>query len=278
MNRQELVYERFCKFGGKTNVSGNVQLEIHGNGQYAGYSEENRIHGWYYNLQTNTRYECKFCIFEDKVVAIKVDSIGAVNYSGNEQFICTDMDGRSITLEAITDIYNERGKSYKFYFDGSETGLYKIFYAWQSDEKKWGEIISEALKELENKQYRGGFRVKVHYDMREELGSPEISKAIFSKIDKADLFVGDLNIINSSESGRKNMNPNVLLETGYAIRALGWEKIILICRDEDVNDQPFDIRNHRYIRLIATNGKKECIQQLISVISDTLERLDQREA
>lgn len=53
-------------------------------------------------------------------------------------------------------------------------------------------------------------------------GSPDIGQTIFQKIDKAAVFVADVSIINAgSDEDRQTPNPNVLIELGYAMRAIG---------------------------------------------------------
>ena len=44
-------------------------------------------------------------------------------------------------------------------------------------------------------------------------------------------------------------NPNVMFELGFAVRSLGWDRVICICNEEygDVETQPFDISKHRII-------------------------------
>ena len=57
------------------------------------------------------------------------------------------------------------------------------------------------------------------------LGSPDISISIFEKIDKCALFIADISNITSTDK-RTIPNPNVLIELGYAINILGWDRII----------------------------------------------------
>lgn len=80
-------------------------------------------------------------------------------------------------------------------------------------------------------------------------GSPDIGDTIFEKIDRCDLFIADITLINDADSQyRRTPNPNVLIELGYAIKTLSWERIILLqCIDYgDIEELPFDI-NHRRI-------------------------------
>ena len=69
---------------------------------------------------------------------------------------------------------------------------------------------------------------------------------IYKKIDSADIFVADVTIINPEYTGRKTPNPNVMIELGYAIKALGWQRILLLYNGDygDVELLAFDI-NHQ---------------------------------
>src|SRR5207302_9978988 len=59
-------------------------------------------------------------------------------------------------------------------------------------------------------------------------GSPDISSTIFGKIEQALIFVCDVSIINQGKGERRlTPNPNVLIELGYALRALGPHRIIM---------------------------------------------------
>ena len=82
-------------------------------------------------------------------------------------------------------------------------------------------------------------------------GAPNITQAILEKIKACDAFVADVSIVTGDKKQEKRLspNPNVLLELGYAIALLGWEKIILFCNEAYGTDEdlPFDIRQHRRI-------------------------------
>jgi hypothetical protein len=77
-------------------------------------------------------------------------------------------------------------------------------------------------------------------------GSPDISQSIFSKIEAASVFVCDVTIIDP-KSKKPSPNPNVLLELGYAIKVLGWERIVMVMNTEFGNPTilPFDLRARR---------------------------------
>ena len=139
-----------------------------------------------------------------------------------------------------------------------------IFYSWQSDSTN-GTNRSFIEKALNNaaRAISGDktikFEVSVDRDTVGLAGSPDISHAIFTKIDKADIFVADVTIVNSQGTGRKMPNPNVLIELGYAIHALGFEKILLVFNTAYgiIEDLPFELRQKRVMGYQAASGEAD---------------------
>jgi hypothetical protein len=80
-------------------------------------------------------------------------------------------------------------------------------------------------------------------------GSPSISESIFTKIIHADVFVADVSIINAGSGMRHTPNPNVLVELGYAVAQLGWDRILLVQNTcfGGPGDLPFDLRGRRVV-------------------------------
>ena len=106
-----------------------------------------------------------------------------------------------------------------------------IFYSWQSDlpNKDNRSFIENCIKKA-IKKLKVGFEptlaLTIDRDTQETIGTPDIAGTIFDKIAKADIFICDISIINNNSQSRKCPNPNVLLELGYAIKTLGWDRII----------------------------------------------------
>jgi hypothetical protein len=92
-------------------------------------------------------------------------------------------------------------------------------------------------------------------DTEGEPGAPDIADTIFAKIDKCDMFVSDVSIING-DGTRKTPNPNVLLEVGYAAKRLGWKRITNICNENygETKELPFDLRKRRVVRYSLKPG------------------------
>jgi len=130
-----------------------------------------------------------------------------------------------------------------------------IFYSWQSDldGKTNRNFIEECLRRA-TKTIRNDDSVLVDpvidRDTRGVAGAPDIGATIFAKIETSTAFVCDVSCINRDKGGRPTPNPNVLVELGYAAKALGWDRIILILNETygPVEDLPFDLRVKRTIR------------------------------
>ena len=147
-----------------------------------------------------------------------------------------------------------------------------LFYSWQSDvdAKTNNYLIRDAIKDaIKNLNKVIDVELSLDKDTQKTSGSPDIVDTIFKKIRAADIFVADVTIINPDYKGRKTPNPNVMIELGYAIRSLGWERIICIvnidhCRPEDL---PFDIRNNRTTTYsVEKAGIKEAYKNLTATL------------
>jgi len=164
-----------------------------------------------------------------------------------------------------------------------------IFYSWQSDlpsdtnHRGIGACIKTAIITVEENHDD----VKLIYDeaTRDEPGSPEIPTTIFNKISSADIFVCDITTINSTAtSGRKTPNPNVLIELGYAISSLGWERIVMVFNKNygDFSlELPFDLEKRRVTAFTIKdkkdkNGKSDLSGKIVSAIETIIKRNPQK--
>lgn len=137
---------------------------------------------------------------------------------------------------------------------------FPVFYSWQSDLPEAGnlEFIRSVLDEVAGDlNGAGGLNREVRRDeaIRDLPGSPNIAKAVFEKILRAEVFVCDLTKVaeasNHARVVRRYINPNVAMELGYAIRVLGWNRIILVVNThygKQAEDLPFDARGHAMVR------------------------------
>ncbi len=138
---------------------------------------------------------------------------------------------------------------------------FNIFYSWQSSiggNANRGYIrdkIKSALSTLE-------VQYTILEDSRGTTGAPDIPNEILTQIAQSDLFVCDVTpvyIYIIDDNTKKGIpNPNVMFELGFAVRCLGWERIICICNEEfgHIDCLPFDISKPRLFHL-----KKSCASE-----------------
>lgn len=130
-----------------------------------------------------------------------------------------------------------------------------IFYSWQSDlpnKSNRGFIescIEKTIKDI-SKTTSFSLELNIDRDTKEIIGTPDIVDSIFAKISKSKIFIADISIINSTSNSRKCPNPNVLIELGYAVRILGWERVFCMYNLDfgTLEDLPFNLRQRRLIQ------------------------------
>lgn len=171
-----------------------------------------------------------------------------------------------------------------------------IFYSWQSDlpNPTNRSFIETALEKAAKSIHRDdSIEVwpVIDRDTRNIPGAPNIADTILKKIDEANIFVGDVSIINPQRSGllqstiqrifrieqcfRPTPNPNVLVELGYAIKALGPNKIILVMNSFFGGPDllPFDLKMKRTLTYHMPESNAERATErnrLASVIEQAL--------
>ncbi len=149
-----------------------------------------------------------------------------------------------------------------------------IFFSWQSDldSRTHRNFIEKCIKKsIKSINKNDDLHIYVEYD-RDTLGllgTPDIASAIFDKISKCTLFVADVSNITSNMQ-RSLPNPNVLIELGYAINVLGWDKIICFF---DINtgkleNLPFDIRQKRVLAYNASQENEE--KRIVSILNENI--------
>lgn len=129
-----------------------------------------------------------------------------------------------------------------------------VFYSWQSDLPNSTNrgFIQRALEGATKKIATDdsvAVEPVVDRDTSGVPGSPDIATTIFSKISVADVVVVDVSIINQDRGGRLTPNPNVLIELGYALKSLGYERVILVFNEAygKIANLPFDLKMRRLI-------------------------------
>lgn len=128
-----------------------------------------------------------------------------------------------------------------------------IFYSWQSDIEPGAacryfiqQALDAAADEIRSDEGIGVEPV-VDRDTQNVPGCPDIGATILSKIDAAAAFVADVTLVGKTCIGKPTPNPNVLVEFGYALKSLGWDRIILVQNAAFGGPEllPFDLRQKR---------------------------------
>ena len=168
-----------------------------------------------------------------------------------------------------------------------------IFYSWQSEtpEKENRYFIRDSLKKAlkdiyKDESYNFNERLELDHDTKNIHGIPNITDTIFSKIANSRVFVADLSLTSTSNfnESRRCANPNVLIETGYALSTLGNERIILVMNEEfgvPKGNIPFNLQSNRWpitFKLAYNTAqdtqkliKEELVDKLISALKVMIE-------
>lgn len=129
-----------------------------------------------------------------------------------------------------------------------------VFWSWQSDldSRVTREVIRYALDQaigILAADLQEADRPSLTSDTQGVAGTPDIVATILRKIDETAVFVGDVTPIAVSPSGKACANPNVLLELGYANKAIGDTRVIQVWNTAfngaAVEKLPFDMRGRR---------------------------------
>lgn len=156
-----------------------------------------------------------------------------------------------------------------------------IFNSWQSDSPHNSKAIRAALRDASNKleEKIAGLHVKNDEATSNQVGTMHIPSSILQNISDADIFVADLSTVGSTSDGKKKLqNPNVLIELGYAIAQLGWDRIILLFNKEfgEFKDLPFDIEKRSCLdfKIVSPddkNGVGQLRENLVARIRQIIE-------
>lgn len=161
--------------------------------------------------------------------------------------------------------------------------IFKIFFSWQSDlsPEFHRDLIENALRDAASRLSEiTEVEAVVDRDVVGIPGSPDIVDSILHKIETCNVFVADISLIHKGTDGKRpTPNPNVSIETGFALRAKGWAKMILILNVESGAPEtlPFDLRKHKVL-VFDSRGKTadvlrvQLAGELLLALKEILER------
>ena len=140
----------------------------------------------------------------------------------------------------------------------------RVFWSWQSDVpgKNGRHFIRNCLQAAINKLAEASeieepierevrANLELDQDRKGVPGSPDLARLIFEKIDRAQVFVADVTPVGEVTTGgadggsrrKKLANSNVSIELGYALHALGDNKLLMIMNEfyGTRENLPFDL-------------------------------------
>lgn len=128
-----------------------------------------------------------------------------------------------------------------------------VFYSWQSDlanatnRSLIEDALRKAAKEISNDESIN-IEPVIDRDTQGVAGAPDIAATIFGKITAADIFVADISLVIKGKK-RSTPNPNVLIELGYALKALGHERVVFVFNEASGKKEklPFDLKTRRIL-------------------------------
>ncbi len=153
-----------------------------------------------------------------------------------------------------------------------------IFYSWESDlpgatNRQLIQAALESAADTIRSDNSIDIEPVIDRDTVGVPGSPDITNTIFAKIDEADIFVVDVSIITGKTKSRKMPNPNVLVELGYALKALGADRVMMVMNMAHGSPEllPFDLRMKRVVTYDVAGG----IDEVSYALKDLTSRLEQ---
>lgn len=160
-----------------------------------------------------------------------------------------------------------------------------VFYAWQSDQpqKINRHFIRWALDEAANRITEDaelGVEVVIDADTEGIVGTPPVTETILNKIAAADVFVPDLTFVAQTDPGKLIPNPNVMIEYGYALRALTFKAMMPVMNTHFGPPEalPFDMGHVRHPTQYAappeiSDGQRRALRSNLSQTLESILRL-----
>lgn len=197
--------------------------------------------------------------------AIKSESFppwaGTRNQTIYTQICCTRNQGR-VTFARTRSVWpsdtipsSQIDELSRMALDETTLGAPTIFWSWQSDYEPAAcrHFIRSCLNDATDAAGRelgleDAERPELDHDTKGTPGMADIIATILEKISSAAVFVADVTPIGKSPDGKAIPNPNVMIELGWAMRAIGPDAIICVINTASgfkQDDLPFDIRHRR---------------------------------
>lgn len=136
---------------------------------------------------------------------------------------------------------------------------FTVFFSWQSDrgtaeqaliERALNDAIQRIVCDATIERAVREEGIELDQDTKGMGGAPPIVDTIFSKIDRAAIFVADLTFVSKRANDRPAPNPNVLIEYGWALKSRTYNRLIPVMNtyygEPTPQDMPFDMRHLKF--------------------------------
>lgn len=97
------------------NISGPAHFTIHGHGHFiigGGLAKGNRIHGWYYNRTTKSKFECGYLVVGNHIYVTPIKHERNKNILGSPEFEIVSSSPDEVKIKSLNDIYYDKGTTY----------------------------------------------------------------------------------------------------------------------------------------------------------------------
>lgn len=168
-----------------------------------------------------------------------------------------------------------------------------VFYCWQDQMEKKShrylirDALNAAVGDVQNMLPDNlECNIKPDSDTAERAGSVAICDTILEKIGKSTIVIADVTPVLKIKTRKLYFpNPNVMMEIGYAAKALGWSRVNCIYNDAGCSPEhlPFDIRHRRLTNYTCATpaDRKDALKKLtailVAVITAAMQEIDRGE-
>jgi hypothetical protein len=219
-------------------------------GKYPEYANSRLKPGvWGYGLKVPTRLLYSF-LFQYTVEEIEA-AITGLEHEGLVSRTTPRVSSEEVGFEVLPrgDLhYKNNVKPYfklgekECILDEANRNHIELFYAWQSDYNPSRTKITDALEhiiELGNSKWSPIRPLKLVYATEPGSGAVRIDSQLIERIAVADIFLGDVTIcVKLNNKGFPN--PNVLVESGYALESKKPHQVFLLAHNREVAEIPGD--------------------------------------
>lgn len=158
---------------------------------------------------------------------------------------------------------------------------YTIFFSWQSTRPDVKKAIMKMLSGVVKELSKEGIDLCLDQDTWNRVGKKRIEVEVLNKIDSCDIFIADLTPVCKIEADededrleKLQPNANVMFEYGYALKAKGEERMILLAnleKGEHREHLPFDI-NHDTITAFTMDKGVPCLLKPIKKMIELIDK------